>query len=155
MRGKRAKHRKPIPDVKYQSVSVERLINRVMQGGKKTQATKAVYYAMEQAASKLNESALVVLERSLNNIKPVVELRSRRVGGANYSVPVPVTEARQETLAIRWLVETARTAKGIKFRESLLSELVAAYNGSGEAVKKREGVEKMAEANRAFAHFKW
>jgi len=155
MRGKQAKKRGIKPDRKYDSVLVSKLINKVMIGGKKKVAQTIVYKAIEDVAKQLNETPMVALERAITNVKPVVEVRARRVGGSNYQIPVPVPANRQISLAIRWLVEIARAKKGGKFGDFLKNELVQAYKNGGEAVKKRENVEKMAEANRAFAHFRW
>lgn len=155
MRGRKAKVRKVELDAKYGSALVARLINHIMVGGKKNVAAKCIYDLLESGAKQVNDDPLPFLEKAIANIKPYVELRSRRVGGANYSVPVPVTAKRQETLAMRWVIEDARSQKGGKLSKFLEKELVDAYRGVGEAIKKRENLEKMAEANRAFAHFKW
>lgn len=154
MRGKPAKVRKVAPDAKYNSTTVAKLINRIMIGGQKTKALDIVYSAMENASKKVNDTPLNTLNKAISEIKPMVELRPRRVGGATYQVPVPVTPRRQEALAIRWLVEYAKGQKGTNITEVLTKELISAYNANGEVVKKRENVEKMAEANRAFAHFR-
>lgn len=154
MRGKPAKIRKVTPDSKYNSTTVTKLINRIMIGGQKTKALDIVYKAMENASKKVNDTPLNTLNKAISEIKPMVELRPRRVGGATYQVPVPVTPRRQEALAIRWLVEYTKGQKGTKITEVLTKELISAYNAAGEVVKKRENVEKMAEANRAFAHFR-
>lgn len=154
MRGKPAKIRKITPDAKFNSITVSKLINRIMIGGKKTVARKTVYTAMENASKKVNDTPINTLNKAISEIKPMVELRPRRVGGATYQVPVPVTPRRQEALAIRWLVEYVRSQKGTNIIDVLTKEIISAYNATGEVVKKRENVEKMAEANRAFAHFR-
>jgi small subunit ribosomal protein S7 len=155
MRGKRASKRKVTKDPKYSSEVVELFINYVMLHGKKEMARDSVYGALETAAKKLKKDELDVLNQSLSNVMPVLEVRSRRVGGANYQIPIPVPEDRQVTLALRWIVKVARSKKGKDFETFLSEELVNAYKGEGEAVKKKEDTEKMAEANKAFAHFRW
>jgi small subunit ribosomal protein S7 len=141
-------------DRKYNSIVITKLINRIMNDGKKTIAEKIVYTAMEIAAETLKvESPLEVFEKALANIKPQVETRSRRVGGANYQIPFEVKGQRQQHLTIMWLVAAARGRKGIPMSKRLALELVDAYNNTGTSVKKKEDVHKMAESNRAFAHF--
>lgn len=141
-------------DRKYNSVLVQRLINRCMRDGKKASAEAAVYTAMEEAAKKLKiEDPLQVLEEALGNIFPGVEVKSRRVGGANYQVPFPVEGHRKTHLGMMWFVAAARSRKGMPFRQRLANEIVDAHNQAGSAVKKKEDTHKMAEANRAFAHF--
>jgi small subunit ribosomal protein S7 len=154
MRGKRAKTREQKVDRKYKNSLIGRLINKVMQDGKKGLAEKTVYYAVEQGASKVKADPVEFVNQLVDNVRPALELRARRVGGANYQVPIPVTPLRQETLAIRWIVDNARGNSGKDFKELLLDELLSAYNGEGEAVKKKVDVERMAEANKAFAHFR-
>jgi small subunit ribosomal protein S7 len=155
MRGKRAKTREQKVDRKYKNPLIGRLINKVMQDGKKGLAEKTVYYAIEQGSSKVKADPVEFVNQLVDNVRPALELRARRVGGANYQVPIPVTPVRQETLAIRWIVDNARGKSGKDFKELLLDELLSAYNGEGEAVKKKMDVERMAEANKAFAHFRW
>jgi len=155
MRGKAAKQRKVQPDLLYGSEVVTKLINKTMLHGKKTVAEKLVYSAMEELGKQTKENPAEALEKALNNIKPVVEVRSRRVGGANYQVPVPVPESRQQTLAIRWLLEGVRGRKGGNFDKFLAEELLNAYKGTGTAMKKKEEVVRMAEASKAFSHFAW
>lgn len=138
----------------YDSVMVQRVINRVMHDGKKQIAEKLVYGGMQDAADKLKvKNPLEVFDKALANIKPSVETRSRRVGGANYQIPFEVKGQRQSHLTIMWFVEAARARKGISMRDRIAQELMDAYNETGSAVKKREDVHKMADANRAFAHF--
>jgi small subunit ribosomal protein S7 len=133
---------------------VQKVINRVMLDGKKQLAEKLVYEGMEKAAKKLKvDNPLDVFEQALKNIQPHVETRSRRVGGANYQIPFEVKGQRQNHLTIMWFVSAARARRGIPMADRLAAELMDAYNGQGTAVKKREDVHKMAEANRAFAHF--
>ena len=142
------------PDRKYNSERVQRLINRIMLNGKKQLAERIVYEAMENAAKKLkHEDALEVLNKALDNVKPAVETRSRRVGGANYQIPFEVKGQRQSHLTLMWFVAAARARSGMPMADRLTLEIVDAFNGTGAAVKKREDTHKMAEANRAFAHF--
>lgn len=143
-----------LPDRKYNSVLVTRLVNKIMLAGKKQVAEGIVYDAMEDAAKKLNvESPIEVLEKALANVRPTLETRSRRVGGANYQIPFEVRGQRQMHLTMMWFVAAARNRKGIPMFQRLSTEIVDAYNNTGTAVKKREDTHKMAEANRAFAHF--
>jgi len=142
------------PDRVYNSQQVTRVINRVMLDGKKQTAEKLVYGGMEKAAKKLKaENPLEVFEKALGNIKPHLETRSRRVGGANYQIPFEVKGQRQHHLTTMWFVQSARARKGIGMEDRIAQELVDAYNNTGSAVKKREDAHKMAESNRAFAHF--
>jgi len=142
------------PDRKYQSVHVQRLINKAMLDGKKLAAERAVYGALEQAAKTLkSEDPLEVFEKALRNISPNFEVKSRRVGGANYQIPFPVAGHRQLHYAFTWLVQSARSRKGIPFEKRLALEIVDAHNEAGATYKKKEDTHKMAEANRAFAHF--
>ncbi len=146
--------RKINPDRKYQSVLVQRLINKTMLSGKKLLAERAVYEALEIAAKKIgNENPLEVFEKALKNISPNFEVKSRRVGGANYQIPFSIQGHRQLHYAFSWLVQAARKRTGTSYAQCLASELVDAYNETGGAFKKKEDTHKMAEANRAFAHF--
>lgn len=142
------------PDRLYNSVHVSRVINRVMRDGKKQVAERLVYVGMEKAAKKLKvENPLEVFETALGNIKPHMETRSRRVGGANYQIPFEVKGQRQQHLTTMWFVQAARSRKGMSMADRIAAELSEAYNNQGAAVKKKEDTHKMAEANRAFAHF--
>ena len=142
------------PDRQYDSVPVQRLINRVMLNGKKQLAERLVYGGMQKAANKLKvENPLEVFEQAYKNIQPHLETRSRRVGGANYQIPFEVKGQRQNHLTTMWFVQAARARKGMSMEDRIAAELMDAYNGQGAAVKKREDTHKMAEANRAFAHF--
>ncbi len=142
------------PDRMYNSVRVSRIINRVMRDGKKQTAERLVYDGMQKAAGKLKvENPLEVFDQALDNIKPHMETRSRRVGGANYQIPFEVKGQRQQHLTTMWFVQAARSRKGMSMADRLAAELVEAYNSQGNAVKKKEDTHKMAEANRAFAHF--
>lgn len=142
------------PDRLYKSVHVQKLINRVMQDGKKQIAERLVYSGMQKAADKLKvQNPLEVFEQAFKNIQPHMETRSRRVGGANYQIPFEVKGQRQNHLTTMWFVAAARSRKGMSMADRVAAELVDAYNNQGAAVKKREDVHKMADANRAFAHF--
>ena len=144
----------PAPDRKYQSSNVQRLINKSMLDGKKLVAERAVYTALENAAKKLDsENPLEVFERALGNVAPNFEVKSRRVGGANYQIPFPVQGHRQMHFAYSWLVQAARSRSGMSYAKRLELEIIDAYNETGAAFKKKEDTHKMAEANRAFAHF--
>lgn len=155
MRGRQAKKRKVVKDARYNSELVSRFINKIMLHGQKSKAEKMFYDAIESGAKKANVEPMEFLGQVVDNVRPALELRARRVGGANYQVPVPVTPHRQETLVIRWIVDDARNGSGTSFTTLLEKEFVDAFNGEGAAVKKKEDVERMAEANKAFAHFKW
>jgi len=142
------------PDRLYGSVPLQRVINRVMRDGKKQLAERLVYTGLQKAADKLKvENPLEVFEQAIKNIQPHVETRSRRVGGANYQIPFEVKGQRQQHLTTMWFVTAARARKGMSMADRLALELIDAYNNTGTAVKKREDTHKMAEANRAFAHF--
>ncbi len=146
--------RKLMPDRKYNSVLVQRMINKVMLNGKKNVAESAVYEAMEAAAKKVkSEEPLAVFEKAIKSIYPSMEVKSRRVGGANYQIPFPVSGNRQQHLAFMWFVQAARARKGAPIAQRLAAEMVDALNQTGSAYKKKEDTHKMAEANRAFAHF--
>jgi small subunit ribosomal protein S7 len=141
-------------DRKYQSILVQRLINKSMLNGKKLVAERAVYDALEAAAKKVgSENPLEVFERALKNVSPNFEVKSRRVGGANYQIPFPIQGHRQLHYAFTWLVQSARGRKGMAYSKRLSLEIIDAYNEAGGAFKKKEDTHKMAEANRAFAHF--
>ena len=142
------------PDRKYQSILVQRLINKSMLDGKKLVAEKAVYKALEVAAKKLDsENPLEIFEKALKNVSPYFEVKSRRVGGANYQIPFPVAGHRQMHYAFSWLVQAARARSGMPYSQRMALEIVDAYNETGAAFKKKEDTHKMAEANRASAHF--
>ena len=142
------------PDRLYKNIQVQKLINRVMQDGKKQIAERLVYGGMQKAADKLQvQNPLEVFEQAFKNIQPHMETRSRRVGGANYQIPFEVKGQRQNHLTTMWFVAAARSRKGMSMSDRIAAELVDAYNNQGAAVKKREDVHKMADANRAFAHF--
>lgn len=156
MRGKPAKKRTIEPDMLYNSVTVAKFINYVMLDGKKAVAEGIVYGMLEKLAEQTKLEPVAALEQVLSNLRPKVEVRSRRVGGANYQVPVPVAEDRQIALAMRWLISFAKANRGgNEFKDSLFREAFAAFNKEGNAYKKRDEVHKMAEANKAFSHLSW
>ncbi len=158
MRKGSARVRKIKPDAIYSNVLVTKLINRSMKDGKKSVAEREVYKAFDLIAQKTKKEPVEVFLQALVNIKPIMEIRPRRIGGAAYQVPVPVKGRRQESLSIRWLVDSARAHSNSEFRtfaEKLAAEIIDATNKEGLAIKKKVDVERMAEANRAFAHFRW
>lgn len=152
---KKIPKRKIEADPIYNSVLVAKFINKIMKGGKKSVAQKIVYQALENLKGSDGQDPLEVFQKALANVTPSQEVRSRRVGGANYQVPVPVRRERGEALAIRWVIEAARSKKGKPMATDLVEELQAAVQGQGDAFKKKMDVHRMAEANRAFAHFRW
>jgi small subunit ribosomal protein S7 len=154
MRGKKQTPKRVIePDPKYQSVVVARFINKVMERGKKTVARKIVYMAFDEVKDKAKADPVEIFEQALKNVAPQVEVKSRRVGGANYQVPIEVRGDRRQALAIRWLIEAAKGKKGRPMFKKLAEEFILASKNEGDAIKKRQDVHRMAEANRAFAHF--
>lgn len=158
MRSKASNNKATLPDARYGSLEVSKLINRVMIGGKKTIAAKAVYGALEIVEAKTKQKALDTLLLALSTIKPKTEVRSRRIGGAAYQVPMPVSPRRQFSLSIRWLVEAAGNRSSSDyhtFAEKLAAEIMDAAQGLGASIKKRDDVHRMAEANKAFSHFRW
>ena len=155
-RRQRAEKRDRIPDSRYKSTLVSHLINMVMKNGKKSVAERIVYGAIAKVSEKLEKGDPIdLLLGALENVRPKLEVKSRRVGGATYQVPVEVSFDRQQTLAFRWLIEAANGRKGLPMADALANELVDAYNNTGSVVKKREDVHKMAQSNRAFAHLRW
>jgi small subunit ribosomal protein S7 len=140
-------------DPKYQSLIITKLINYIMMGGKKSIAQEVVYSALEKLEKMTKAPALDSFNRAIENVMPQVEVKSRRVGGANYQVPVEINERRRQTLALRWIIGFARARKGQPMAEKLAQELMDAYKNQGSAIKKKEDTHKMAEANRAFAHY--
>ncbi len=155
MRKKRAEKRYAVPDPRFNDVMVSRFINKVMIQGKKNTARNLIYNAFEIIADKMKQDPIEVFRKALSNVSPAIEVRSRRVGGATYQVPVEVREERRIALAIRWLKLYASERRDKSMASRLASELMAAANGEGSSVKKRDDVHRMAEANKAFAHFKW
>ena len=144
-----------IADPVYNSPVVTALINKVLSHGKRSTAERIVYDALENCCAKTEVDPVITLKRALDNVKPAVEVRSRRVGGATYQVPVEVKAARSTTLGLRWLVDNARLRREKSMADRLANEMIDASNGLGAAVKKREDTHKMAEANKAFAHYRW
>ena len=144
-----------LPDPIYNSKLVSRLINNIMQDGKKGTAQRILYDAFDLIKEKTNREPMEVFEAAMENIKPSLEVKSRRVGGANYQVPIEVKPARAQALALRWLVNYSRLRGGHSMSENLANEIIDASNGVGAAVKKREDTHRMAEANKAFAHYRW
>lgn len=150
-----AARREIIPDPKYQDVSVSKFVNMMMLDGEKAKVEKILYGAMALIQQRTGEDPLGVFKRALENVKPVVEVRSRRVGGATYQVPVEVRQVRRNSLAMRWLVQSSRQRSEKSMEEKLAGELFEASQNRGGAVKKREDTHRMAEANKAFAHYRW
>ena len=147
--------RKVLPDIKYGDVMVSQFINGIMRRGKKSLAETVLYSAFDVMAEKTGEPPLKVFKQAIDNVRPLVEVKSRRVGGATYQVPVEVRSNRRQALAIRWLVRYATARSERTMAERLGNELIAAFKNEGSSVKKREDTHKMAEANKAFAHFRW
>ena len=155
MRKRRATNRDVLPDPIYNSKVVTKLINTIMYDGKKGIAQSILYEAFDIIKERTGEEPLSVFEKAMENIKPTLEVKSRRVGGSNYQVPVEVTPARSQALGLRWLVKFSRDRGGKGMAVNLASEIIDAANGTGAAVKKREDTHRMAEANKAYAHFRW
>jgi small subunit ribosomal protein S7 len=145
----------PSPDARYGSVTVAKFINRLMLRGQKATAERVVYDALQFTADQVNSKPEEALEQAIKNVAPVLMVKSRRVGGATYQVPTEVGEEQGRALAIKWLITSARARSGKSMKEKLASELVDALNGRGAAIKKRDDIHKMAEANKAFAHYRW
>ena len=155
MRKRRATKRDVLADPIYNSKVITKLVNHIMKDGKKGTAQKIIYEAFDIINEKTGEDAMVVFNKAMDNIKPALEVKSRRVGGANYQVPVEVKPARAQALAFRWLAQYARLRNGHSMAENLANEIIDASNGTGASVKKKEDTHKMAEANKAFAHYRW
>ena len=155
MRKRRATKRDVLADPIYNSKVVTKLVNHIMKDGKKGTAQNIIYDAFDIVKEKTGEEAMVLFEKAMNNIKPALEVKSRRVGGANYQVPVEVKPDRAQALAFRWLAQYARLRNGHSMAENLANEIIDASNGTGASVKKKEDTHKMAEANKAFAHYRW
>ncbi len=155
MRKRRAEKRDVLADPIYNSKVVTKLINRIMLDGKKGTAQKILYDAFKIVKDKTGSDPVEIFEKAFENIKPALEIRSRRIGGGNYQVPVEVRPERQQALALRWLVQYAKTRNGKGMAENLAAEIIDAAEGTGGAVKKREDTHKMAEANKAYAHYRW
>ncbi|GAP05773.1 MAG TPA: 30S ribosomal protein S7 [Anaerolinea thermolimosa] len=154
MRRTKPEKRELIPDVRYNSTVVQNLIHHIMRRGKMSLATRLVYDALDMASQKSGRPAMDILEQALKNVGPVMEVRPRRVGGATYQVPLEVPSSRRMTLAMRWIINAAKARSGKSFSEKLAAELLDALNNQGAAVRKREETHKMAEANRAFSHYR-
>ncbi len=154
-RRRRAQKRTILPDPKYKDIVVAKFINGMMKSGQKSVAEKSFYAAMDLVEQRGKENPLTVFKKAMDNVAPMVEVKSRRVGGATYQVPVEVRENRRQALAIRWLVRFSRLRSEKTMAERLAHELLAAWKNEGTTVKKREDTHKMAEANKAFAHFRW
>jgi small subunit ribosomal protein S7 len=155
VRKNRAERREVKPDSVYNSVLVNRFINKIMLDGKKSLAESLLYDAMDLLKEETGEEPITVLEEGLSNVMPTLEVKSRRIGGSNYQVPVEVSDYRRRSLAIRWIVQDARNRNERTMKERITKALLDAYNNSGGAVRKKEEVHRMAEANRAFAHYGW
>ena len=153
-RKRKAPKKIPIVDPKYKSAVIPKLINSIMYDGKKTIAEKIVYEAIDKIKSKSKEEPIIVFNEAINNLRPTVEVRSRRVGGATYQVPVEVKSKRAQALALRWLMDATRKRKNKTMADKLYAEILDASQNKGSAIKKREDTHKMAEANKAFAHFR-
>jgi small subunit ribosomal protein S7 len=153
MRGKQAPKRSILPDPKYARADVAKLVNAIMRDGKKNTAQKVVYGAFDLIAEKTKKNPVEVFEEAMKNVSPTLEVKSKRVGGANYQIPMQVRAERRTQLAFRWLIGAARGVKGKPMAQKLANELMAAAENAGDAVKKKADVQRMAEANRAFAHF--
>src|SRR3954463_6108809 len=152
----KADKRQTTPDIRYNSPLVAHLVNVVMEDGKKNTAERIVYGAFEKVSEKLEKGDPVdLMIGALENARPRLEVKSRRVGGATYQVPVEISYERQESLALRWIVDAATSRKGVPMKDALASEIIDAYNNTGSVVKKKEEMHKMAQANRAFAHLRW
>ena len=155
MRKRRAVKRDVLPDPLYNSKVVTKLINSMMIGGKRGKAQSILYNAFDMIKEKTGKEPMEVFNQALENIKPALEVKARRVGGANYQVPIEVSETRSQALGLRWLVNYARLRGGKGMAENIANEIIDASNGTGGAVKKREDVHRMAEANKAYAHYRW
>lgn len=154
-RRKKVVSREVLPDPKYNSIVVTKFINGLMKMGKKSVAETIFYDAVNKIESRTGKNGLELFQKGLNNVKPILEVKSRRVGGATYQVPIEVSESRRQALAIRWIISFAKARNDKTMADKLASELIAASNNEGASIKKREDTHKMAEANKAFAHFRW
>lgn len=154
-RRKRVIKRVVLPDPIYGDVLITKIINTIMKDGKKFIAERVLYSALDQVKEKLNTEPLAVLKKAVSNVKPMLEVKSRRVGGATYQVPIEIRPARQTTLAIRWIVRMANQRGERDFHNKLAAEIMDASNKTGSAIKKKEDTHKMAEANKAFSHYRW
>ncbi len=155
MRKNRAERRTVEPDPVYDEVIINRIINKIMWDGKKSLAEKLLYDALDNIKEQSGEDPIEVVKKALDNVMPALEVKSRRVGGSNYQVPVEVDDNRKLTLGLRWLITAARARNERSMKERIVNEIMDAYNNTGGAVSKKEEVHRMAEANRAFAHYRW
>ncbi len=155
MRRKRADKREVLPDPKFNSILVTKFINSLMREGKRSVAERIFYKAVDVIGQRTGKEGVGIFQKAVENVKPILQVKSRRVGGANYQVPVEVSSERRQALAIRWLITYARERGEKDMSDKLASEIIAASNNEGNAIKKREDTHKMAEANKAFAHFRW
>ncbi len=154
-RHKKSVDRPITPDVRYNSKVVSKFVNRMMLDGKRATCTQIIYGAMEKLKTKTDKDPLEVFLKAIDNVKPMVEVKSRRVGGATYQVPVEIRDARREALAMRWIITAARSRSGHGMEDTLSAEIFDAFNNTGSAFKKKEDMHKMAEANKAFTHYRW
>ena len=154
-RHKKSVDRPIIPDERYNSKVVAKFVTRMMRDGKKSICQRIVYEALDNLKAKTDKDPLEVFLKALDNVKPLVEVKSRRVGGATYQVPIDIRETRREALGMRWMIKAARARNGHGMAETLAAEIFDAYNNTGSAYKKKEDTHKMAEANKAFAHYRW
>ena len=155
MRRRRPEKRKILKDPIYNDLIVAKFVNYIMKDGKKSIAEKIIYDAIDKIKSKTKDEPLSIFNEAINNLKPTVEVRSRRVGGATYQVPVEVKAKRSQALALRWLIDASRKRKDKKMSDKIFNEIYDAYQNKGSAIKKKEDTHKMAESNKAFAHFRW
>jgi small subunit ribosomal protein S7 len=154
-RKRKAPKKIPIVDPRYKSVIISKLINSIMYDGKKTVAEKIIYDAIDKIKSKSKDEPITIFNEAINNIRPTVEVKSRRVGGATYQVPVEVKPKRAQALALRWLIDASRKRKDKNMSDKIFNEIYDAYQNKGSAIKKKEDTHRMAESNKAFAHFRW
>ena len=154
-RRNRPSKRVPLPDVKFNSVLVSQFANKVMQSGKKNLAARIMYDCFDIIEQRMNRDPVAVFEQAVRNVTPLVEVKGRRVGGATYQVPIEVTEDRGRSLSIRWILQAARSRPGRTMASKLADELMDAYQNSGASIKKKDDIYRMAEANKAFAHYRW
>ncbi len=154
-RKRKAPKKIQVVDAKFNSTVIPKLINSIMYDGKKTIAEKIIYDALEKIKSKSKEEPIKIFDQAISNIRPSLEVRSRRVGGATYQVPVEVKAKRSQALALRWLIDASRKRKDKKMSDKIFNEIYDAYQNKGSAIKKKEDTHKMAESNKAFAHFRW
>ena len=155
MRRRRADKRPQVADLKYDSTTVGLFVRKIMRSGKRSTAEKLLYTALDELVKQTKAEPLEALDKAIDNVRPQLEVKSRRVGGATYQVPIEVNAIRGRSLAMRWIIGYAGSRKGMGYSRALAAELVDAFNNTGNAIKKRDDVHKMAQANRAFAHYRW